>query len=224
MMNEMIKVEMVNNGIETITTVEVSEMMEVKHYKILEKLEGTKDGKTVGIIPTLTSCNIAFDDYFIMSAYKDNSGKLNKCYNITILGVKLILDNSRNYKKKKVLYDWYNENIKDNNNVKILLIDREEIDFFKSLESAFLPFNIEGVKQYSVLKYKIDYYLPNLKIAIEFDEGGHQGYTYEQQESRQKQIENKLNCKFIRVPNTNNGSYNIGLILKSLFLYGLIYE
>lgn len=30
----------------TITTLEIANMLEMKHYKILEKLEGTKDGKT----------------------------------------------------------------------------------------------------------------------------------------------------------------------------------
>lgn len=82
-MEELIKKESVKN---TITTNEISEMMEVKHYKILEKLEGTKDGKTKGIIPTLTAHEIVVSDYFINGTYKDNSGKENKCYLCTKLG------------------------------------------------------------------------------------------------------------------------------------------
>ncbi len=30
----------------TITTLEIAEMLNMKHYKVLEKLEETKDGKT----------------------------------------------------------------------------------------------------------------------------------------------------------------------------------
>ena len=59
---------------------EIAEMIETKHYKVLEKLEGTKDGKTKGIIPILTDHEIVASDYFIESTYKDKSGKENKCY------------------------------------------------------------------------------------------------------------------------------------------------
>ena len=78
--------ELINQEKQTIDTIEVSEMMETKHYKILEKLEGTKDGKTKGIIPILTSHNFVVSKYFIESTYKDVSGKENKCYLCTKLG------------------------------------------------------------------------------------------------------------------------------------------
>ena len=65
---------------------EVAEMLESKHYKILEKLEGTKDGKTKGVIPILTAHNFVVSNYFIESSYKDKSGKENKCYLCTKLG------------------------------------------------------------------------------------------------------------------------------------------
>lgn len=70
----------------TIDSREVAEMMEMKHYKILEKLEGTKDGKTKGIIPVLTAHDFVVSDYFIESTYKDDSGKENKCYLCTKIG------------------------------------------------------------------------------------------------------------------------------------------
>ena len=65
---------------------EVAEMLESKHYKILEKLEGTKDGKTKGIIPILATHDFVVSNYFIESSYKDKSGKENKCYLCTKLG------------------------------------------------------------------------------------------------------------------------------------------
>ena len=65
---------------------EVAEMLESKHYKILEKLEGTKDGKTKGIIPILAAHDFVVSNYFIESSYKDKSGKENKCYLCTKLG------------------------------------------------------------------------------------------------------------------------------------------
>lgn len=52
-------------------------MMEMKHYQILEKLEGTNKSK--GIIPTMTDHKIMVSDYFIESTYTDTSGKSNMC-------------------------------------------------------------------------------------------------------------------------------------------------
>lgn len=78
-----------DNG-QTITSLEIAEMMEMEHYEILKKLEGTTriDGsvKRVGIIPVLTQGNFLVSDYFIASSYKDASGKENKCYLVTKMG------------------------------------------------------------------------------------------------------------------------------------------
>jgi len=71
---------------QTITTLEIAGMLGMKHYKVLEKLDGTKDGKTKGIIEVLTHHDFVVSDYFIPSVYKDNSGKENKCYLVTKLG------------------------------------------------------------------------------------------------------------------------------------------
>ena len=69
---------------QTITSIEVAEMMEVNHWEVLRKLDGTE--KVKGIIPTLTDNKIVVSDFFVVSTYKDASGKLNKCYNVTKLG------------------------------------------------------------------------------------------------------------------------------------------
>lgn len=78
------------NDVRTITTLEISEMMEISHRDVLNKLQGTydKDGnaKQIGIIPTLAQANFRLSDYFTESSYKDASGKTNICYNVTKLG------------------------------------------------------------------------------------------------------------------------------------------
>lgn len=83
-MNEIVKNSKTKQN--TITTIEIAEMMNMKHYKVLEKLDGTKDGKTKGIIDILTHHDFVVSDYFILSTYKDQSGKENKCYLVTKLG------------------------------------------------------------------------------------------------------------------------------------------
>lgn len=68
----------------TITTVEIAEMMEISHKEILRKIEGANDRK--GYFQILTENHLVPSDYFILSSYKDGSGKENKCYEVTKLG------------------------------------------------------------------------------------------------------------------------------------------
>ena len=53
--------------------------------------------------------------------------------------------------------------------------------------------------QKSVLKCKIDLYFHEYKLAVEVGEKGHKDINSEHETKRQKEIENKLNCKFIRI-------------------------
>jgi len=87
-MNEL-KINGINNT-QTIDSREIAKMLDVQHYKILEKLEGTKDKKTKGIVPTFTDHEIVVSDYFIQDTYKDTSGKENKCYQFTKMGCEFI--------------------------------------------------------------------------------------------------------------------------------------
>ena len=76
----------------TITTLEVAEMMEVEHKRLLRKLEGDKDRK--GYIQILTESQMGLSDFFIPSSYKDDSGKENKCYEVTRLGCDFLANKS----------------------------------------------------------------------------------------------------------------------------------
>ena len=96
-------------------------------------------------------------------------------------------------------------------------IKRKEIIFLDKLEESLKPFNIKGIRQYRILSYRIDYFIPSLNIAIEYDENNHNNYTYEAHEGREKEIKEILNCKFIRVTDYNTDEYNIGYIIKSIF-------
>lgn len=75
-------------GKATITTLEIAEMMETEHWKVLRKLDGQeKNGKHIkGYIEVLTDNEIVVSDFFIKSSYRDASGKECKCYEVTKLG------------------------------------------------------------------------------------------------------------------------------------------
>ena len=116
--------------------------------------------------------------------------------------------------KRKSLIEWF-QLIGFLNYV--TLHSRKEIEFLDKLENALIPFGITGIKQYNVLDYKIDYYIPSLNVAIEYDENGHKDYTYEAHELRQELIEKELGCRFIRVTDKKNDEFNVGLVIKELF-------
>ncbi len=83
---------------QTITTLEVAEMMEISHRDVLNKLCGTRDRrgnqKQIGIIPVLTEANFRLSDYFTEATYRDASGKENRCFNVTRLGCDFLANKS----------------------------------------------------------------------------------------------------------------------------------
>lgn len=209
--------------VQTISSREVAKMMEKRHDHLLRMLEGykpsegSKGGSYVGIILTLTKGNFTLSDYFIKSTYKDAKGQTRKCYECTKIGCELICQKSTGkggYLLANKLQELFPS---EKDSMTLLYIDRPEITFINELEDALKSFNIQGIRQFNVLSYRIDYYIPSLNIAIEYDENNHKHYTYEQHEGRQQEIEKELGCRFIRVSDNNTNSYNIGLVIKEIF-------
>lgn len=72
------------NKEQTITTLEIAEMMNIRHSNLLAKLDGDKRSK--GIIKILSELKIQSADFFQESTYTDGQGKERKCYKVTKLG------------------------------------------------------------------------------------------------------------------------------------------
>lgn len=77
---------------QTITTLEIAEMMGMEHKTLLRKLEGRQDrGRHInGYIEILAGHQMVPSDFFIKSTYKDPSGKENRCYKVTKLGCEFL--------------------------------------------------------------------------------------------------------------------------------------
>lgn len=77
---------------QTITTLEIAEMMGVEHKKVLRKLDGRVErGRHIkGYVEILTESQMGPSDFFIESTYKDPSGKENRCYKVTKLGCEFL--------------------------------------------------------------------------------------------------------------------------------------
>ncbi len=65
-----------------------------------------------------------------------------------------------------------------------------------SIQKAFKTETIELQKK--VDRYRIDVYFPDYNLAIECDEFGHVQRNQEEEKERQKYLEKKLSCTFIR--------------------------
>lgn len=75
-------------AVQTIPSYEVAKMMDKKHWEVLRMLDGAKDRK--GIAEILADNQMVVSKYFIKSQYKDESGKLNSCYECTKLGCDML--------------------------------------------------------------------------------------------------------------------------------------
>lgn len=191
-----------NENIVTISSREVAEMMEVRHDSLIRKI------KTIS-----ETFGSDMNDYWIKSSYKDKKNKARLEYKITYKGIQLIIQHSRKTPQLQNLIEQFGEG-------DYKLINRFELAFKECLIQTLIPFGIEVEFQKPCLDYRIDFYIPEYKIAIEYDEEGHK-YQIDQDNQRQKEIEKELNCKFIRLNYRNHDCYNIGLVLKELIERGL---
>lgn len=140
---------------------------------------------------------------------------------INEFGIQDLISNCKT-KSEQYLYNFIQWLLSENLiTPKLSIHARKEIEFLDELEDALRPFNIKGIRQYSVIdnKYRIDYYIPSINVAIEYDENEHKNYSYEKHEGRQLEIEKKLGCRFIRISDDNTNSYNIGFVIKNIFNY-----
>lgn len=84
--------EIIKNQNATLSSLEVAEMLDMEHWKLLRKLHGEdKNGKHInGILEILANNDFVVSDYFIKDSYKDVSGKENVCYQITKMGCEFL--------------------------------------------------------------------------------------------------------------------------------------
>ena len=135
--------------------------------------------------------------------------------------VLMLIDRSRTVTSdyKRGLIQWLQQcGVIDDS---MVVTSRKEIEFVDSLEKTLEPFDLTIEKQYRVLSYRIDFYIKELNLAIEYDENNHSGYSYDEQEGRQKKIEHAIGCTFLRLSDHDSDMYNIGLVMKQILTMSL---
>ena len=89
----------------------------------------------------------------------------------------------------------------------------------ETLSYILTVFKGENMKeQYTVDGYRIDLYFPSHKLAIECDEFGHKDRDIGYEVTRQKYIETKLACTFIRY-NPDAKDFDIFIVINSIMKY-----
>jgi very-short-patch-repair endonuclease len=97
------------------------------------------------------------------------------------------------------------------------LVSRKEIKFIENLQEALKPFGFTIETQKKVGKYFVDIYVVEKNVVVEYDENNHSSYSVSQEKQREKTIIENLNCKIIRVSDSQSDSYNIGLVFQEIF-------
>lgn len=153
---------------------------------------------------------------FIKSSYTNLQNKQQPCYILTKSGITKLMSGLRMTSDIAKTIEHLQSIGMYSNTIEVV-DNRKEIEFLTQLEQTLEPFGIKGESQYSIDKYRIDYYIKDMNVAIEYDENDHKGYSYEKQELRQQLIEKQLGCKFIRVSDSKSHAYNVGIVIKELF-------
>ena len=77
------------------------------------------------------------------------------------------------------------------------MVNTKEQTVINLIKNAFEGENMQT--QYTVLNYRIDLYFHEYKLAIEVDELGHNDRNIDYEIQRQRALEKKLDCVFIRI-------------------------
>ena len=151
-------------------------------------------------------------EYFVKSKYTHPKNKQEyPMYYMTKEGFLLL---TASYRGKDVLEKKL-EILKDAGMIPPSLPKRREEQFFTKLKRSLKPLGLEVKEQFNVSTYKIDGYIEELNLAIEYDEEHHK-YTLEEDAERQRNIEKLLGCKFVRLKEERDDETNIGIVFKEI--------
>ena len=190
----------------TLSSREVAEMMEVSHKNLLRKIDNINE--------TFEN-NLNCEKYWIESTFKNRGKQYRECQ-VTKEGVRMLYEFSRGGIRKKRLSELY-QNMGGDFSDTVYMVDRFETTFFNKLKDFLEPLDIKIELQKNVLDYRLDGYIEEYNLAIEYDESQHFNKTsIKKDKKREREISKILNCKFIRLDYRNSDAFNLGVISKAI--------
>lgn len=194
-MNNIIKVGETINASEYMTSREIATITGKPHNDVLKAIR----------VMELAWYKITKGD-FSLSEYTDSTGRKLPMYELTKDEVSYINQRFMN----KSLAEFCGQQA-------IVCTTRFETAFGKQLIETLAPLGIEVETQKFVCgKYRIDFYLPKYKLAIEYDEQQHQS-QHEADNKRMEDIKKELGCSFVRLDYENTDATNVGIVLSEIF-------
>lgn len=115
--------------------------------------------------------------------------------------------------KKNEFIDWLGENY-DVSTWELYSTTKEDA-MFTALEDFLKPFDYTLNRQVKCGRYRIDAVIPELNVAIEYDEDSHANYNRRAEEAREEYIRTNYDA-LIRITDEHNSTYNLGLIVKEI--------
>lgn len=95
---------------------------------------------------------------------------------------------------------------------------RPEDHFMKQLREVLEELDIELEREFGILNYNVDGYIPDLNIVIEYDDPYHNGNKQtKRDQERQAKITKKTGCTFVRLLSEDTNAKNIGLVIKEVY-------
>ena len=96
---------------------------------------------------------------------------------------------------------------------------RKEIEFVKLLTDFLYEYDIKYIKQFQYKNYRIDLYLPELLIAVEYDEDNHKYYSDDMEITREENLKHDLGCNFISLSDHDSDGRNLAKIINHIHTY-----
>lgn len=202
-MKKLIKVKDVNGKL-VVSSREVAENFGKTHSHVLRDLD-----RIISEEPDLST-------QIVLGSYKTKgNNKTYKEYLLTEEGLNIYFATIVGYGKEKK--EFLN---RLGFQTQLIELKRFELSFGELLQETLKPLNISIETQKSVFgrKYRIDFYLPEFNLAIEYDEEHHNEEENKIKDNqREEEIKNELHCEFIRLDYRETDAYNVGLVLKKIF-------
>ena len=156
---------------------------------------GKKNKDVIRSIRNLIKRNPELFKHFMEDSYIADNGKANVQFQMDDVGTEILAN--------KFKYNVHSA--------------RFEYKYLNEIQDFLDAVNIGYILQYQVDNYRIDLYIPKFNLAIEIDEREHK-YKKDYDDIRQRYIENKIHCKFVRINEGESCGSVIAKIAKELNL------
>lgn len=117
--------------------------------------------------------------------------------------------------KSKLLTKYQKHDLYKAFDIEKALTSRKEIEFLQLLEDVITPIGLTLRRQHDVNGYKLDGYIPEIELAIEYDETHHKRQVG-MDKKREQDIKDAIECSFVRVSEDEKESVNVGYVIKAI--------